>query len=214
MGTSLKPALWIGTGAIAVAALAAAYNLGRISAEGDDQTHLSQDAGSKDDPDLQSTLSATQKRLAICEKNLQRRDQHLHRKEENPHTKDDSPASLPELECPKQCVVASQARSLNTMGASCRNFRWHFDAYKTILGSNALDCDTVLSIRDLAWMQYSLCVGIIKVSEDAHYQDATSDPLAVDAVEDAYATRSEYGDVDDIDELVKNPECIARMQAK
>ncbi|WP_437816551.1 hypothetical protein [Sorangium sp. So ce1078] len=194
-------------------AAAAAYNLGRISAEGDKRPRSHQDAASKDDPDLRSTLSATEKRLASCEKTLQRCDHHTQKREEKPRINEENPTILPEPECPKQCIVASQARSVNTMGTNCRNFRWHFDAYKEILGSGTLDCGTILSIRDLAQMQYSGCVAIISVSEDAHYQDATSDPLAVGAVEDAYATRGEYGNID-IDELVKNPECIARMKTE
>jgi hypothetical protein len=217
MGTSQKPTTWIVLGFIAIAALAATYKLRRIWRESDNQSQSHQDAASKDDPDLRSTLSATQKRLASCEKDLQHRDHHLQKREGKPHSNEDNPTRSPEPEsepeCPKQCIIASQARSVNTMGTNCRNFRWHFDAYKAILGSSTLDCDTILSIRDLAQMQYSICVSIIKVDEDVHFQDATSDPLAVGAVEDAYTTRSEYGDIN-IDELVKNPECMTRMQAK
>ncbi|WP_437550941.1 hypothetical protein WME97_08275 [Sorangium sp. So ce367] len=213
METSPTPTTWIALGTITVAALVAAYNLRTISREGVNQPQSHQEAVNKDVPDLQSTLIATQKKLASCEKTLQRRDPGLQKRDEKPHTSEDNPTLSPEPDCPKQCVVASQARSLNTTGANCRNFRWHFDAYKKILGSDTLDCDTVLSIRDLAQMQYSLCVGIIKTNEDAHFRDATRDPLAVDAVEDAYATRSEYGDID-INELVKKPECIARLRAE
>lgn len=98
--------------------------------------------------------------------------------------------------------------------ANCGSFRRHFDAYKAILGNNAIDCETVLSIRGLARIQYLLCVRITKVNEDAHFQDVMSDPIAIDAAEDAYTTRSKYGSLDNIDELVKNPECIARMHAE
>ncbi|WP_437589682.1 hypothetical protein [Sorangium sp. So ce1000] len=40
-----------------------------------------------------------------------------------------------------------------------------------------------------------------------------SDVRGIDAMENAYIFRSEYGDID-INELVKNPACIARMQAE
>lgn len=212
MGTSAKPARWIGSGFIAVAALAASYSLGRISAESVRQPQSHQDTASKDDRHLRSTLSAIQKRLADCEKTLQRRDDHVQKREEKPHATEGNPilSLLPEL--PERCIVPLQARSLKTTAANCTDFRRHFDAYRTILGSNTLDCDTVLRIRGMARMQYSRCIIITKFNEDAEYQDATSDPIAIDAAEDAYATRSEHGDLDDIDKLVKNPECMARMR--
>ncbi len=38
-----------------------------------------------------------------------------------------------------------------------------------------------------------------------------ADPAVIDAIDDAYVRLgSKYGNVDDIDGLVKNPECIAR----
>ncbi|WP_437664523.1 hypothetical protein [Sorangium sp. So ce1182] len=214
MGTSPKPIAWIVFGSVAVAASAAAYNLGRTSAESDDRTQSHQDAASKDNPDLRSTLSAVQKRLASCEKSLQRRDHHPLMREEKPHASEDIPTPPPERELSKQCIAAMQAKELTMAGANCRNFRRHFDAYKTILGSSALDCETVLSIRGLARSQYNICTLIIQVNKEINEQGATIDPLAIDAVQDAYTTKSEHGNVNDIDALVKNPACIARMQTE
>ncbi|WP_437538133.1 hypothetical protein WME79_19640 [Sorangium sp. So ce726] len=214
MGTSPKPTAWIGLGTVAVAALAAAYNLGRISTERDTRPQSHQNAASQNDPDPRSTLSVIQKRLASCETTLQRRDHNPQKREGRPQATEGNPAPAPEPELPKQCITALQARSLTMMAAHCRNFREHFDAYKTILGSSTIDCDTVLSIRDMARMQYLRCVGIVKVNEDADYQDAASNPLAIDAVEESYTVRGEHADIDDIDKLVNNPECLARMQTE
>ncbi|WP_437947942.1 hypothetical protein WME98_45635 [Sorangium sp. So ce296] len=213
MGTSPKPTAWIGFGAIAIAVLAAAYGLGRISAKGDDQPHSHQAVTSKDDPDLRSALSAARKRLANCEKTLQHRDHHLQKREGKPHTTEDNPTPSPQPESTEQCVIASRAKELKWMAANCRDFRWQFNAYEEILGSSTLDCGTVLSIRDLAQTQYSICAAVVRSFEDTSQPDVASDILGIDAMESAYMTKSEYGDVD-VDELVKNPECIARMQAK
>lgn len=200
-------------GSIAIAALAAAYNLGRISAERDDRNQPHRDVASKDDPDLRSTLNATRKQLASCEKTLQRRDHHLQQIEGKPHTNEDKPTPSPEPELPKQCMIASAATQVHTLSANCTNFRRHFDAYKAILGSSAIDCETVLSIRDLARNQHSICVVIAKSFEDGSHSDLMSDVRGVDAMENSYMLRSEFGDID-INELVKNPECIARMQTE
>jgi hypothetical protein len=213
METLLKQIAWIGLGFIAIAALAA-YNLGRVSAASDNRTQSHQDAAGKEDPDLRSTLSATQKRLANCEKTLQRRDHDLQKREGKPHATEGNPTPSPEPELPKQCIIAIQAKEQNRMAANCRDFRRHFDAYKAILSSSTIDCETVLSIRYLARMQYQTCMLIIKVNEEINEKYATNGPVAIDAVEDAYTTKSKHGDVDDIDELVKNPECIARMQTQ
>ncbi|WP_437931771.1 hypothetical protein WMF37_21775 [Sorangium sp. So ce291] len=194
--------------------MAAAYNLGRTSAESDDRPQSHQDAASKDNSDLRSTLSAAQKRLASCEKSLQRRDHHPLMREENPHTSEDIPTPPPERELSKQCIAAMQAKEMTMAGANCRNLRRHFDAYKTILGSRTLDCETVLSIRGLARTQYNICILIIQVNKEINEQGAMIDPLAIDAVRDAYATKSEHDNVNDIDALVKNPACIARMQTE
>lgn len=99
------------------------------------------------------------------------------------------------------------------MAMNCRNFRRHFGAYKAILGSRSIDCETVLSIRDLARNQYSICAAVARTFEDSSQQDITNDPRGVDAMEDAYMLRSEYGDID-INELVTNPECVARMNTE
>ncbi|WP_433929483.1 hypothetical protein AB3662_37725 [Sorangium cellulosum] len=213
MGTSPTPTTWIGLGSIAVAALVVAYNLGRLSAESDKRAHPHQDVASKDDPDLRSTLSATRERLAICEKSLQRRDQHLQEREGKPHTNEDEPTPSPEPQLPKQCMIASAATQVHTLSANCTNFRRHFDAYKAILGSSTIDCETLLSIRDLARNQHSICVAIARSFEDGSHSDLTSDIRGIDAMENSYMLRSEYGDID-IDDLVKNPECIARMQTE
>ncbi|WP_437330206.1 hypothetical protein [Sorangium sp. So ce381] len=213
METSPKPMTWIALGSISAAALVA-YNLGMRSVANDSRSQSHQDAGSEGDPDLRSTVSATQKRLASCEKALQRRGPHLQKREKKLYANEGNPTPPPEPELPKQCIIAMQAKEQNMVAANCEDFRRHFDAYKAILGSNAIDCETVLSIRDLARMQYQLCILIIKVDEELREQYATSGPIAIDAVEDAYATKSKHGDIDDIDELVKNPECIARMQTK
>lgn len=100
------------------------------------------------------------------------------------------------------------------LAANCRSLRRHFDAYKTILGSSTIDCEIILDIQAVAQVQSSFCAAIIRISEGTTYQDAMSDPLAIAAAEDAHATRNEYGDLDDVDELVKNPECIARMRTR
>lgn len=213
MGTSSKPIAWIILGSISVAALVA-YNLGRISVANDSQPQSHQDAGSAGDPDLRSTVSATQKRLASCEKALQRRDPRPQKKEKEPYANEGNPTPPPEPELPKQCIIAMQEKEQNMVAANCEDFRKHFDAYKVILGNNTIDCESVLSIRGLARMQYQLCILIIKVDEELREQYATSGPIAIDAVEDAYATKSKHGDIDSIDDLVKNPECIARMQTK
>ncbi|WP_437947943.1 hypothetical protein WME98_45640 [Sorangium sp. So ce296] len=213
MGTSPKPTTWIVSGSIAAAALVA-YNLGRTSTESDNQPQSHQDAASKDNPDLRSSLSAAQKRLANCEKSLQRRDHHPLMGEKKPLTSEDIPIPPPERELSKQCIAAMQAKELTMAGANCKNFRGHFDAYKMILGSSTLDCETVLSIRGLARTQYNICTLIIQVNKEIDKQGAAIDPVAADAVQDAYAIKGEHGDVNDIDALVKNPACIARMQTE
>ncbi|MDC0681720.1 hypothetical protein [Sorangium atrum] len=213
METSPKPKTWIALGSISVVALIA-YNLGRMSVANDNRLQSHQDAGSEGDPDLRSAVSATQKRLASCEKTLQRRDPHLQKREKEPYANEDNPTPPPEPKLPKQCIIAMQAKEQNMAAANCRDFRTHFDAYKAILGSNSIGCESVLSIRDLARMQYQICILIINVNEEISEQYATNGPIAIDAVEDAYATKSKHGDVDGIDALVKNPECIARMQTR
>ncbi|XXY49353.1 hypothetical protein WME91_56020 [Sorangium sp. So ce269] len=213
MGTSPKPKIWVELGAIAVAALAVAYNLGRISVENDNQPQSRQDTASENDRHLQSTLSVARKRLANCEKTLQRRDHRPQKSEEKPHTGEEktTPSSGPELS--EQCIIASQAKELHRMATNCWNFRRQFDAYNEILGSGTIDCETVLSVRDLAQAQYSICSAVIRSFEDTSRPDVTSDILGLDAMESAYMFRSDYGDVD-IDKLVKNPACIARMQTE
>ncbi|WP_434042777.1 MULTISPECIES: hypothetical protein [Sorangium] len=212
MGTSPKPTTWIGLGFIAVAALAAAYNLGRTSAERGSRPQRHQEAASKGDPDLRSALSVAQKRLASCEKARQRYHQHLQKREEALHTNEDNPTPSSEPAPAKRCIVASQVKQLHLMAANCGSLRRHFDAYKTILGSSTIDCEIVLEIASMAHGQSTLCAAVIRSSEGATYQDAMSDPLAIAAAEDAYATRNEYGDPGDLRALVKNPECIARMR--
>ncbi|MGK3963456.1 hypothetical protein WMF38_04620 [Sorangium sp. So ce118] len=213
MGTSPKPMAWIGFGAIAVAVLTAAYCLGRLSATGDNQPHSHQAVDSKDGPDLRSALSAARERLASCEKTLQHRDNHLQKREGKPRTSEDIPTPSPQPEPLEQCIIASRAKELKWMSANCRDFRWQFNAYEEILGSSTLDCGTVLSIRELAQTQYSICAAVVRSFEDTSQPDVSSDILGIDAMESAYMTKSEYGDVD-IDELVKNPACIASMQTK
>lgn len=213
MGTSPKLTTWIGLGSIAVAALATAYNLGRSSAESDSRPQSHQDAASKDDPTLRSTLRATRRRLAICERDLQRRVHHLQKREAKPHTNEENVTPSPEPELPEQCIIASRASELHTLATSCWYFRWQFSSYKTILGSSTLDCETVLSIRDLARNQYSTCTAVARSFEDASQPDVTSDPRGLDAMENAYLHEREYGDLD-VDELVRNPACIARMQSE
>ncbi|KYG02608.1 hypothetical protein BE21_54690 [Sorangium cellulosum] len=105
-----------------------------------------------------------------------------------------------------------QVKDLHMLAANCRSFRRHFDAYKTILGSSTIDCEIVLDIHSVAQGQSALCAAIIRISEGATYQDAMSDPLAIAAADDAYATRNEYGDLGNLNDLVKNPECKARMR--
>ncbi|WP_437977133.1 hypothetical protein WMF11_08680 [Sorangium sp. So ce295] len=213
MGTSPTPTTWIRLGSIALAALAAGYILGRISADSDNRPPPHQDVASKDDPELRSTLSATQKRLASCEKTLQRRDHHLQTREGKPHTNEDKPTPSPEPELPKQCIISSAATQVHTLSANCTNFRRHFDAYKAILGSSTIDCESVLSIRDLARNQHSICAAIAKTFEDGSHSDLMSDIRGIDAMENSHMLRNEYGDID-INDLVKNPECIARIQAE
>ncbi|WP_129344521.1 hypothetical protein [Sorangium cellulosum] len=211
METSPKPTTWIGSGIIAVAALAAAYNLGRTSAASDRRPQRHQDAASKDNPDLRSALSAAQKRLTNCEKALQRRDHPLQKRAGKPHINTNNPTASPAPELPKQCIVASQAKDLT---ANCTNIRRHFNAYKAILGSSTLGCETVLSILELAQKQYSICAIISRRTlDDTSQPDATSDPRDIDANENAHPLRSEHGDID-MNALVKNPACIARMQTE
>ncbi|WP_437492522.1 hypothetical protein WME75_18205 [Sorangium sp. So ce1014] len=213
MGTSPKPTTWIGLGAIAIAALAAAYNLGKISAESNEQPQARQDAASKNDPDLRSTLSVTRKRLASCEKTLQRRDHHRQKREEHPHTNEDKRIPSPKPEFSEQCRIELQAIELERLAMNCRNFSGTFGAYKAILSSSTIDCEAVLSIRDLARDQYSECSDVIRSFEDASQPNVASDRRGIDAMESAYMFKSYYGDVD-IDELVKNPACIDHMQAE
>ncbi|WP_437664525.1 hypothetical protein [Sorangium sp. So ce1182] len=213
MGTSPKPTAWIRFGAIAVAVLAAAYGLGRISAKRDNRPHSHQAVAIKDGPDLRSALSAARKRLASCEKTLQHRDHHLQKREGKPRNSEDIPTPSPQPEPSEQCIITSRAKELKWMAANCRDFRWQFNAYEEILGSSTLDCSTVLSVRDLAQAQYSICAAVARSFEDNSQPDVTSDILGIDAMESAHMTKSEYGDVD-IDELVKNPACVARMRTE
>jgi hypothetical protein len=213
MGTSPKSTTWIGFGAIAAAALAAAYNLGKISTESNEEPQARQDASGESDPDLRSTLSVTRKRLASCETTLQRRDHHAQKREGHLHVNEDkrTPAPMPELS--EQCRIESQAIELEMLAMDCRIFSGLFGAYKAILSSSTIDCETVLSIRDLARDQHSTCSDVIRSFEDTSRPDVTSDRRGIDAMESAYMFKSYYGDVD-VDELVKNPACIARMHAE
>ncbi|AUX24542.1 hypothetical protein SOCEGT47_050800 [Sorangium cellulosum] len=102
---------------------------------------------------------------------------------------------------------------MHTLSANCTNFRRHFDAYKAILGSSTIDRETILNIRDLARNQHSICTAIARSFEDGSHSDLTSDIRGIDAMENAYMLRNEHGDID-INELVKNPECIARIQTE
>jgi hypothetical protein len=151
--------------------------------------------------------------LAICEETRQRRDQDPHEGARKPYSSEGNPTPSPERGLSKRCIIAMQAKDLNITGAQCRNFRRHFDAYKAILGSSTVSCETVLSIRDLARRQRQICALITRINEEPGTQDATSDPLAIGAIEDAYTISSKYGDVD-MNKLVNNPACIARMQAE
>ncbi|WP_437767748.1 hypothetical protein WMF27_17375 [Sorangium sp. So ce281] len=199
-------------GFVAVAALAA-YNLGIISATSDNRPQTRQNVR-KNKPDLRSTLSATQQRLAICEETRQRRDDHPHEGAREPYNSSDgNPTPSPERGLSKRCIIAMQAQDLNITGAQCRNLRRHFDAYKAILGSSTVSCETVLSIRDLARRQRQICALITRINEEPGTQDATSNLLAAGAIEEAYTISSKYGDVD-MNKLVNNPACIARMQAE
>lgn len=200
-------------GAIAIAALAAAYNLGKISAESNEQPQARQDAASKNDPDLRSTLSVTRKRLASCEKTLQRRNHHRQKRQEHPPTNEDKRTPSPEPELPEQCMIQLQAIELTMLDVDCRSFLGTFGAYKEILGSGTIDCETVLSVRDLARDQYSTCSDVIRYFEDAPLPGVARDRRGIRAMENAYMFKSYYGDVD-IDELMKNPACIVQMQAE
>ncbi|WP_437875474.1 hypothetical protein [Sorangium sp. So ce513] len=213
MGTSLKSTTWIGFGAIAVAALAAAYDLGKISVEGNEQPQARQDAAGESDPDLRSTLSVTRRRLASCETTLQRREHHAQKRAGHLHVNEDkrTPSPMPELS--EQCRIETRATELEMLNMNCRVFSGLFGAYKVILSSSTFDCETVLSIRDLARDQYSTCSDVIRSLEDASQPDIASDRRGIGIMESAYMFKSYYGDVD-IDELVKNPACIARMQAE
>ncbi|WP_437986925.1 hypothetical protein [Sorangium sp. So ce117] len=213
MRTSPKPTTWIGFGAIAVAVLAAAFYLGKTSAESNKKTQARHDAVSKNDSYIQATLSVARKRLANCEKTLQRSDQHLQKNEDESYANEDKSTHSPESELLKQCIIASQPNDLHNMSMDCRDFWWLFNAYEEILGSSTLDCGTVLSIRELAQAQHSICAAIISFLEDSSQPDVASSALGLAAMENAYVFKSQHGDVD-IDELVKNPACIARMQTK
>ncbi|WP_437631754.1 hypothetical protein [Sorangium sp. So ce854] len=213
MGTSPKPTTWIGFGVIAIAALTAAYNLGKISAESDEQPQARQDAASKNDPDLRSTLSVTRKRLASCEKTLQRRNHHRQKRQEHPPTNEDKRTPSPEPELPEQCMIQLQAVELTMLDVDCRSFLGGFGAYREILSSSMFDCETVWSIRDLARYQYSACSSIIRYFEGAPQPGITSDRRGIGAMENAYMFKSYYGDVD-VDDLVKNPACIDPMQTE
>ncbi|WP_437746982.1 hypothetical protein WMF39_19365 [Sorangium sp. So ce1504] len=213
METSSKPTRWLGFGVVAIAASAAAYNLGRASAGSDDQHQSHQDAARNNDSDVRSALSVTRRRLISCEETLQRRDHQHQKREGKPHAREGSPTPPPEPALSKQCDIASRAAELNRMAESCRDFRWQFNAYEEILGNLTIDCESVLNIRELAREQFSICSAVIRHFESASQPDVTSDIRGINAMEGAYMTKDEYGDVD-IDELVKNPECIARMQAE
>lgn len=213
MVTSSRVIIWIGVGVIALVALAAAYNLGRLSAETDERPASRQDAASKDDRDLQSSLSMTRRRLASCEKTLQRRVRHLQKGEGHHDTNEDerTPSSRPELS--EQCRIQLNAGELEALEVNCRSFIGGFGAYKAILGSSTIDCETILSIRDLARDQYSDCADALRYFEDASQPDVTSDRRGISAMEIAYMFKSHYGNVD-IDALVKNRACIDHMQAE
>ncbi|KYG02609.1 hypothetical protein BE21_54695 [Sorangium cellulosum] len=118
---------------------------------------------------------------------------------------------MPELS--EQCRIESQASELEMLAMDCRIFSGLFGAYKAILSSSTIDCETVLSIRELARDQYSTCADVIRFFEDALQPGVASDRRGIDAMESAYMFKSYYGDVD-IDELVKNPACIARMRTE
>lgn len=213
MKTSPKPTRWLAFGVIAIATSAATYNLGRASMESENQYQTHQDAARNDDSDVRLVLSVTRNRLVNCEKTLQRRDHHSQKREEKPHVGEGSPTHPSEPALSKQCDIASRATELNRMAENCRDFRWQFNAYEEILSSTSIGCESVLSIRDLARDQFSICSAVIRHFESASQPDVTSDIRGISAMESAYMTRDEYGDVD-IDELVKNPECIARMQVE
>ncbi|MGK4000203.1 hypothetical protein [Sorangium sp. So ce1024] len=201
---------------IAVAALAAAYNLGKISVESDEHPQARQDAASQSDLDLRSTLSVTWKRLASCETTLQRRDRHAQKREGRLHVNEDertpkrTPSPVPEPS--EQCGIEPQVSELQMLAMDCRLFSGMFGAYKAILGSRTIDCESVLSIRDMARSQYLTCFSVIGFFESELSPGVASDRRGIDAMESAYMFKSYYGDVD-IDELVKNPACVARMQA-
>lgn len=213
MGTSPKPIRWIGFGAIAVAALAAAYNLGKISAESSEQPRARQDAAGESNPDLRSALSVTRKRLASCETTLQRRDHHAQKREGHLHVNEGKRAPSPVPELTEQCRIELQASELEVLAMDCRIFSGLFGAYKAILGSDTIDCETILSIRDLARDQYSTCSDVVRSLEDASRPDVTSDRRGIHVMESAYMFKSYYGDID-IDELVKSPACVDRMRAE
>ncbi|WP_437278558.1 hypothetical protein WME90_46330 [Sorangium sp. So ce375] len=213
MKTSPKPTRWLGFGVVAIAASAAAYNLGRASAESKIQHQSHQDAARNEDSDVRSTLSVTRKKLVSCENALQRRDRHIQEREGKPHAGEGGPTPPPEPALSKQCDIASRAAELNRMAENCRDFRQQFNAYEEILSNTSLDCESVLSIRNLAIGQSSICSAVLRHFESASQPDVTSDVRAINAMESAYMTKDEYGDVD-IDALVKNPECIARMQVE
>ncbi|WP_438015523.1 hypothetical protein WMF18_32275 [Sorangium sp. So ce315] len=219
MKTSPETTRWLGYGIVAIAASAAAYNLGRVSAENKNQcksrhdTARDHDAARDDDSDVRSALSIARKKLVSCEQTLQRRDHHIQKSEEKPHVGEGSPTPPPEPALSKQCDIASRASELNRMSENCRDFRWQFNAYEEVLGSASIDCEAVLSIRDLARDQFSICSAVLRHFEDASKPDVTGDIRGISAMENAYMTKDEYGDID-IDELVKSPECIARMQVE
>jgi hypothetical protein len=213
MKTSPKPTKWIGFWVITIVASATAYNLGRASAESNNQYQSRQDAARDDDSDARSALSVTRKKLVSCEKTLQRRDHPIQKREGKNHAGEGGPTPPPEPALSKQCDIASRATELNRMAENCRDFRWQFNAYEEILSSTSIDCESVLSFRELARDQFSICSAVIRHFESALQPDVTSDIRGLSAMENAYVTKDEYGDVD-IDELVKNPECIARMQVE
>lgn len=208
-----KLAIRFGSGVIVAAALAVAYNLGRTSTDSAIRPQRHQDATGKDDPALRSALRAAEERLARCQRNLQRYDEHVRQREGEPEANEASPTPSPEPARPNQCTTALQVNELHMLAASCRSFMGGFGAYKEILGSSTIDCDTVLSIRDLARDQYADCLDVLRYFEDASRPDVTSDRRGLHAMEVAYMFKSHYGDVD-IDALVKNPACIDRMPAE
>lgn len=160
-----------------------------------------------------SSLRMTRRRLADCEETLQRRVRHSQKRDGYHGVNEDKRTPSSGSELSEQCRIQLNAGELEMLDVSCRSFMGGFGAYKEILGSSTIDCDTVLSIRDLARDQYADCLDVLRYFEDASRPDVTSDRRGLHAMEVAYMFKSHYGDVD-IDALVKNPACIDRMPAE